>query len=124
MDFRNYATDIEALSLSSLKEGAYFIITCACGCPGCAGIDMPVRVTHEKEYVTWYPANPLPERILTFKKEDYHYSIYSLLNEYLVTTERYRRKFMNADWHMKPSVYLYNHKYLLQMREKLAKLIL
>jgi hypothetical protein len=55
VDFAYYGltTSLPELARSSQKPGEFFIITCHCGDPGCAGIRQGIEVTHAKNQVVW-----------------------------------------------------------------------
>jgi hypothetical protein len=63
VDFRHYelAADLEELQKSAEGEGEFFIITCFCGEPQCAGIQEGIKVLHQGDHVTWVYRNPLPD---------------------------------------------------------------
>lgn len=55
VDFAYYGltTSLPELVRSIDKAGEFFIITCVCGDPGCAGIRQGIQVTHAKNQVLW-----------------------------------------------------------------------
>jgi len=48
-----FALDISALYNSAQESGEFFIWTCECGIPECAGIYHGIRVTHAAHTVVW-----------------------------------------------------------------------
>jgi hypothetical protein len=76
-----YAIDWINLTKSALLPGGYFILTCGCGDPGCAGIDEPVSVFHKGSVIGWNVIDPKPERLLRFDKDQYRIAILKLLKE-------------------------------------------
>ena len=55
----NHTDDIESMINSSKAAGEYFIVTCACGIPQCAGIYKAVRVTYTKDNVRLSCSEPV-----------------------------------------------------------------
>jgi hypothetical protein len=53
--------DLKALEKSASGSGEYWIFSCACGEPACAGIYNGVVVLHAAESVTWLVPEPLRE---------------------------------------------------------------
>jgi hypothetical protein len=47
------ATDLLSLERSIHQDGEFFIVTCTCGIPGCAGIREGIRVTRIDRNVHW-----------------------------------------------------------------------
>jgi hypothetical protein len=70
-NFNAFATDLIEFERSTREPGDYFIITCWCGDPLCAGVGAPVHVRHEKMVVHWRLASPAPARDLAFTLENY-----------------------------------------------------
>ena len=68
---RGYATDFIELACSGVSDGDYFLLTCGCGEPGCAGLTEPIEVRSDEEKVYWHVIQPAPERWFTFTKSDY-----------------------------------------------------
>jgi len=60
-------------------DGDYFMATCECGDPGCAGYFDPVLVTHEGELIHW-TCEPLGWRF-TFEREPYSAEVRRLIDE-------------------------------------------
>jgi hypothetical protein len=54
--FPNDCVEIVQLVASLYEPSGYFIFTCSCGEPGCAGWFQPVRVTHDFDQVLWNTA--------------------------------------------------------------------
>jgi hypothetical protein len=81
------AIDLLALTQSMSNDGRYFIITCTCGDPGCAGIDQGIKVIHNDENVQWLitergcgPEEPME---FTFNRELYVQSIKDAVTQFL-----------------------------------------
>lgn len=70
-DFSYYATSLTELKNSLKHNGNYFILTCWCGVPDCAGIDWGIQVIHHQNTVKWTITQPKPHRIFTFSANDY-----------------------------------------------------
>jgi mannose-6-phosphate isomerase class I len=66
-DFDYYALDLQCLKESTITEGKYFLITCTCGEPECAGIMEPVEIKHGENVFVWNFTEPF-ERELTLSK--------------------------------------------------------
>lgn len=54
-DFKknSYSVDLSALELSIKESGKFYIITCICGYPNCAGIKKGIQVSHEDDCIQW-----------------------------------------------------------------------
>ena len=48
-----FTMDLRELVASTRRNGEFWIFTCGCGEPGCAGIEEPVRILHCPEEVVW-----------------------------------------------------------------------
>ncbi len=57
----DYTVDIFEAAASCRKEGEFFIFTCGCGVPGCAGIYQGVQVRHSDDFIYWKLPNPLDQ---------------------------------------------------------------
>ena len=69
------AVDLLQLALSLQADGEFFILTCTCGVPGCAGLERGVQVTHDDKNVHWVVREPGPTRTLLFDSEGYAVAI-------------------------------------------------
>ncbi|MBD2395164.1 hypothetical protein VKI21_18605 [Cyanobacterium aponinum UTEX 3222] len=70
-DFSYYATSLTELKKSIEQKGNYFILTCWCGIPDCAGIDQGIQVIHSQNAVKWTIHQPKPNRTFIFPANDY-----------------------------------------------------
>ncbi|NCO73662.1 MAG: hypothetical protein GW795_15060 [Cyanobacteria bacterium] len=70
-DFSYYATSLTELNNTLKQNGKYFILTCWCGVPDCAGIEQGIQVTHYQDTVKWTINQPSPHRVFTFSENDY-----------------------------------------------------
>jgi len=63
VDFAYYelAADLRELEKSAEGDGEFFILTCSCGEPRCAGIRQGIQVSHQRDRVTWVYRRPLPD---------------------------------------------------------------
>lgn len=61
----NNPIDLAQLCKSCQLSGEFFIVTCGCGDPGCAGIDDGIRVTHLDDRVVWDAPTPMSYRDMT-----------------------------------------------------------
>lgn len=71
VDFSYYATSLAELKDSIQHNGKYFILTCWCGVPDCAGIEQGIQVTHHQDTVKWTITQPKPYRVFTFSADEY-----------------------------------------------------
>ncbi|HEX8220722.1 MAG TPA: hypothetical protein VF914_16135 [Chloroflexia bacterium] len=74
-DFSYFATDLHSLLASTKDSGEFFIITCWCGHPGCAGLRRGIEVRREPKVVYWRVLQPGPERRFVFEREAYDEAI-------------------------------------------------
>ncbi|MCC5652842.1 hypothetical protein LC609_24160 [Nostoc sp. XA013] len=74
-DFTYYAVDLEELIQSIDRDGQFYIITCWCGVPGCAGVTKGVDVLHNQDLIRWTVTQPAPSRTLTFEQKMYETAI-------------------------------------------------
>jgi len=54
-DFKgsSLSVDLSALERSVYQSGEFFIITCVCGDPGCAGVKQGIQVSHTDKSIHW-----------------------------------------------------------------------
>ncbi|MBX7185249.1 MAG: hypothetical protein K1Y01_08915 [Vicinamibacteria bacterium] len=81
-DYLKHAVSLAALHESTKGSGGYFLITCSCGDPGCAGINSPVVVTHHETMVDWEVAEPRPPRRFSFSVAEYRSTIQEALKRF------------------------------------------
>lgn len=74
-DFTYYAVNLEELIQSIDRDGQFYIITCWCGVPECAGVTKGVNVSHNQDLIRWTVTQPEPSRTLTFTKKMYENAI-------------------------------------------------
>lgn len=74
-DFSYFATDLHSLLASTQDSDEFFIITCWCGHPGCAGLRRGIEVRREPKVVYWHVLQPGPERRFVFEREAYDQAI-------------------------------------------------
>ncbi|MCW3059119.1 MAG: hypothetical protein JWQ02_940 [Capsulimonas sp.] len=79
--FSYYAIDLEELFRSERDSGAFFIITCWCGQPACAGVGRGVAVEHRDGMVYWRVPEPGPDREYVFRETDYAQALRGLRRE-------------------------------------------
>jgi hypothetical protein len=76
VNFGYYATDLQALVRSINEARSFFIVTCWCGDPLCAGIKYPVNVYQSKDSIQWSIRLPRSERrTYVFQREQYQTAI-------------------------------------------------
>jgi hypothetical protein len=73
--FQHYAIDLQSLVSSQYSPGDYFIITCTCGLPQCAGITKPIVVTHDGEIIQWVVKSIHPVETYQFDRIQYQTAI-------------------------------------------------
>jgi hypothetical protein len=75
--------DLVALRASAKVPDKYYLWSCTCGIPECAGIWEPVAVTHEAETISWHcNARPLEDfGMLKFDKATYQHALTRLLEQ-------------------------------------------
>ena len=56
--------DLTQLRSSLCNDGAFFIWTCSCGAPGCAGGFEGVKVAHIEEITTWHDLDSKREYVI------------------------------------------------------------
>lgn len=61
------------------REGDYFMVTCSCGDPGCAGYFEPAVVTHEGDLIHWICSDL--NWHFTFERKQYEAEIRRLIDE-------------------------------------------
>ena len=82
-DFSLLATDRAELARAAGEAGGFFILTCWCGVPECAGIQRPLQVTHLPSGQTrWQLRNPGPAREWLFDTLAYRQAIDEALELY------------------------------------------
>jgi len=91
--WNTFAMDVFALVESAKKPGTYFIWTCDCGIPECAGIYQGVQVIHRPDTVVWkdnkHPLKHFP--YAEFDKGEYTQTIQTTWDQYLGLAEGYMR---------------------------------
>jgi hypothetical protein len=70
---------------TSKRDGEFFITTCICGCPGCAGIYKGVQVSRDQKQIHWrIPASKkVPEQSYTFDLQSYLEELEKGQNDFL-----------------------------------------
>jgi len=76
----NYVLSFSELKKASRENGKFFIITCSCGFPDCAGIYNPIKVEHNGSEVTWFIQEPV--------KKEMKFSVSQLQNQILGAEKR------------------------------------
>lgn len=84
--------DLLALRASVAQPGHYFIWTCTCGIPECAGLEAGVAVEHTPATIVWTTAEPPFEEPTRFEfaKAAYEVEIARAWAEYVRTIKGYR----------------------------------
>lgn len=82
------AVDVLGLMRSTMASGEYWIPTCDCGEPGCAGIDRGVDVVHDKGLVLWRGYGLRPRRVFLFDRAQYREAVLKGAREFI---ELYRQ---------------------------------
>ena len=61
--------DFSSFVDSTKSEGEFFLVTCSCGEPGCAGIFDGVLITHEGELIRWKVPNSIQQDVDSDEEE-------------------------------------------------------
>ncbi|MFN8393391.1 MAG: hypothetical protein U0176_01815 [Bacteroidia bacterium] len=71
--------DIRAMKESAILSGKYFLWTCTCGIPYCAGLRAAIQVKHHESTITWKGGVPPLQDFgdMTFDKEAYQETVQS-----------------------------------------------
>ena len=69
--FSGYHISAEALMASTWLNDEFYIFTCECGSPECAGIKSGVDVVHEGGLVVWRIRGIRPRRVVVFDSQQY-----------------------------------------------------
>ncbi len=69
------STDLPALQQSINQDGEFYIVTCWCGHPGCAGIREGIKVAYEEPNIHWVVRGIGPTRTFYFDKQEYETAI-------------------------------------------------
>ncbi|WP_335194968.1 hypothetical protein [Nostoc sp.] len=80
-DFTSYAVNLEELIQSIDRDGQFYIITCWCGVPECAGVTKGVNVFHNQDLISWTVIQPAPSRTLTFSQKMYENAIRTAIKQ-------------------------------------------
>lgn len=59
IEYSSWGYSFTSLFDSISKDGEYYIFTCSCGTPGCAGIFNGVIVIHEENHIIWKVPDPI-----------------------------------------------------------------
>jgi hypothetical protein len=81
VNFGGLATDLNEFERSLKLTGSFYIITCWCGDPGCAGISEAVHVQHEGTVVRWRLVSPKPARTFVFAQENYQAVLANVISQ-------------------------------------------
>ncbi len=75
-----YSIDVPFGLLPSVERNGYwYIVSCSCGDPGCAGIFSGVEVKHREGRITWHLLEPGPMRDFRFDADQYRGEVYRLI---------------------------------------------
>ena|SRR5829696_8514220 len=74
-DFSWFAISLEDLVASAKEDGEFFILTCWCGIPECAGLSRGIEVRLGPKAVHWHVLEPEPERRYVFRRDAYNRAI-------------------------------------------------
>lgn len=78
VNFKSFATDLNEWDVTRTYGGGYFVITCGCGFPDCAGIETPLQVLHRQDVIEWRMIQPR-ESVWRFAKTEYVNALYRLI---------------------------------------------
>ena len=85
---QGHVIDFIQLARSGVADGEYFLLTCGCGEPGCAGLFIPIEVTSDSDKVYWHVTEPGPERWFTFTKSDYRAELKGMIKSIFSLSKR------------------------------------
>jgi hypothetical protein len=90
--FEVYPLDLDALKASSVCAGDYYIWTCSCGIPACAGFYHPIVVVHGAETISWLGAPRPIDQLgdLQFDKQAYVQEVNRALQQMKYYAHLYR----------------------------------
>ncbi|MCB0482826.1 MAG: hypothetical protein KDC83_15460 [Flavobacteriales bacterium] len=74
-NFQWFATDLVHLTKSAESSGNFYILTCWCGYPLCAGLKKPITVEHNHDHIVWKISEPEPVREFKFDMTQYRTAI-------------------------------------------------
>ncbi|MBF0594984.1 MAG: hypothetical protein HQL22_08440 [Candidatus Omnitrophica bacterium] len=80
--------DLWALIGSCGISDEYWMLTCSCGEPGCAGIELPFTVVHDKGLTLWRGYYLRPRKVFLFETKQYREEIIGKMKEFIA---RYKR---------------------------------
>ncbi len=80
VDFKYYAVDLDELLRSIHSNGEFFILTCWCGVPECAGIEKGVQVNHENDFIFWKLNEP-KQFSFTFEHRQYETEVRKVMKQ-------------------------------------------
>jgi hypothetical protein len=80
-DFSYYASDLGSLMQSTERNGSFYILTCWCGDPNCAGLDKGISVRYKEGFVYWEIGKPDPPRSFKFEYEAYSREIHGVIEQ-------------------------------------------
>lgn len=91
LDFESnwLATDLLSLERSIHQDGEFFIVTCTCGAPGCAGISEGVRVTRIDKNVHWVVRGLGETQTFYFDPQEYESAIKQGIKQLQQLVDRY-----------------------------------
>ncbi|MDQ3705710.1 MAG: hypothetical protein M3437_10895 [Chloroflexota bacterium] len=81
-DFSYFATDLHELLASTRNDGEFYIVTCWCRDPMCAGLRRGIEVRREPKVVYWHVSEPKPERRFVFERDAYDEAIHRIGKDY------------------------------------------
>ncbi len=79
----SYAVEIRELAKSASASGEFFIFTCGCGSPQCAGIERRVTVVSNDGITVWKGYGLRPRRVFVFDTQSYRQEILRVAHEFV-----------------------------------------
>ena len=76
-DFKkdSLSVDLSELAQAALESGAFYIVTCICGYPNCAGIKERIRIDHAVGRVHWQGRILGEEQTLAFDRDEFQAAV-------------------------------------------------
>ncbi len=69
------SVDLSALEMSTHRSGEFYIITCMCGYPSCAGIERGVTVEQAGTRIEWAISIAGATQLFSFDRQDYRSAV-------------------------------------------------
>ena len=74
-NLESLSVDLSALEQAARASGEFYIVTCICGYPNCAGIKQPIRIDHADGRVRWYGRILGEEQAFAFDPDEFQTAV-------------------------------------------------